>query len=343
MSVRKRGAGWQADFTYHGQRYRETFCTKEEAETWEATSKSNLMQGRPLDAKDERGRTVKTLDELLEATRLRHWRGSKSEATAVKNAEDCVEKLGGDRFIHNVAAADIDDMVAAFGRSGLKDSTINRKLSALSKMLHHAKTRGWISDLPAIELRREHEHRIRVITPEEEASFIELFEDDLARPAMADLLKVLIDTGMRLGEALRLEFVDTADGWIRVWGDEAKSGRSRSIPQTERVAEVIARRRRAANGEERVFHDLDVDAAQYAWGKAREMLKLDGADGPVLHSARHTFCTRLAQKGVSPWVIQKLAGHASLRMTQRYTHMADADLVSAIQMPVPAAQLRIAQ
>jgi site-specific recombinase XerD len=38
------------------------------------------------------------------------------------------------------------------------------------------------------------------------------------------------------------------------------------------------------------------------------------------HATRHTFCTRLAARGVAPWTIQELAGHADLSTTQRYMH-----------------------
>ena len=38
------------------------------------------------------------------------------------------------------------------------------------------------------------------------------------------------------------------------------------------------------------------------------------------HDLRHTFATRLAQKGVDLYKISKLLGHKDIRMTQRYAH-----------------------
>jgi integrase len=38
------------------------------------------------------------------------------------------------------------------------------------------------------------------------------------------------------------------------------------------------------------------------------------------HDLRHTFASRLAQSGVDPYTIQKLMGHSSFTMTQRYAH-----------------------
>ena len=38
------------------------------------------------------------------------------------------------------------------------------------------------------------------------------------------------------------------------------------------------------------------------------------------HDLRHSFCTKLAQRGVDIYKIAKLAGHEDIRMTQRYSH-----------------------
>ena len=45
---------------------------------------------------------------------------------------------------------------------------------------------------------------------------------------------------------------------------------------------------------------------------------------------RHTFCSRLAMKGVNLKVIQVLAGHKTIVMTARYAHLDDRALRSAV-------------
>ena len=40
----------------------------------------------------------------------------------------------------------------------------------------------------------------------------------------------------------------------------------------------------------------------------------------VLHSTRHTFSTRLGKAGADAFTIQKLAGHSSITISQRYVH-----------------------
>lgn len=44
------------------------------------------------------------------------------------------------------------------------------------------------------------------------------------------------------------------------------------------------------------------------------------------HALRHTFASRMLQAGVSLAKVSKLLGHASIAMTARYAHLADAAL-----------------
>jgi site-specific recombinase XerD len=40
----------------------------------------------------------------------------------------------------------------------------------------------------------------------------------------------------------------------------------------------------------------------------------------VLHSCRHTLCTRLGEQGLDAFSIRDLAGHSSIVISQRYVH-----------------------
>jgi integrase len=48
------------------------------------------------------------------------------------------------------------------------------------------------------------------------------------------------------------------------------------------------------------------------------------------HDLRHTFCSRLAQAGVSLKVIQEAAGHKTIAMSARYAHMDHTTLHNAM-------------
>jgi site-specific recombinase XerD len=45
-------------------------------------------------------------------------------------------------------------------------------------------------------------------------------------------------------------------------------------------------------------------------------------DGYSFHSLRHTFASHLVQKGVSLYIVSKLLGHADVKTTEIYAHLA---------------------
>ena len=58
-------------------------------------------------------------------------------------------------------------------------------------------------------------------------------------------------------------------------------------------------------------------------------------DGYTWHCNRHTFASRLVMAGVDLRTIQTLGGWRTLAMVQRYSHLAPAHLVEAVERLVP--------
>jgi site-specific recombinase XerD len=68
--------------------------------------------------------------------------------------------------------------------------------------------------------------------------------------------------------------------------------------------------------------------------KAVDELKLnEGIDDPrlqiVFHSCRHSYASWLIEEGQDLYTVQKLLGHKTNVMTQRYAHMAENKLKDA--------------
>lgn len=331
MPVVARGNGFQATVHYQGKRYRKSFRSKAEANAWEMQTKAALMRGEIVDESVKGvNRGPATLQELLEITYRRYWKGAPSEKSATLNAKKCVEALGPKLPPAAVDETKLDDMIFSFEAEGISDSTINRRLSALSKMLTHAFERGHIPRKPKIERKKEPQHRIRYITEDEEAELLAFYEY-INQPDMVDLVKVGIDTGMRIGEILNAHPRDISKGevWtISLW--KTKSRKSRGIPLTERSREVLERRMKE-NPNERFFEDWTYPRVRHYWDHARSHMGLMRDPQFVPHTMRHTFCSRLVQRGIDIVTVSKLAGHSSVTMTMRYAHLSPNNLVHAIQ------------
>lgn len=150
------------------------------------------------------------------------------------------------------------------------------------------------------------------------------------QPVVLEAITVLIDTGMRVGELLNLQIkdIDLRENIISIW--QNKGDLPRSVPMTQRVREIIAGRCSASRG--LVFYNLTRETLRYYWDRARSAMGLDDDDQFVPHALRHTCATRLVQSGVSLYVVQKILGHSSIQVTEKYAHLSQRELKEAIRV-----------
>ncbi len=98
------------------------------------------------------------------------------------------------------------------------------------------------------------------------------------------------------------------------------------------LANYLANRPEARNGWFFVGTKGGNLSRTYVYGVVRRYLNLAGINkgkhGP--HLLRHTFCTRLHQKGVTPFIIKDLAGHKSLDTTMRYIKIENKEQAEAL-------------
>jgi hypothetical protein len=321
----KKDNRYQADFRFNHKRYRRTFDTLSEAAAWEENTLKRLKEG--VSPEVVKGTGTDTMQSLLDSVEKHRWRGSKGEVSAMKNAQDCVDLLGAATQPRSVKTSDVDRLVETWITNGLAGGTINRKLAALSYMLRWAHRRGIIEQLPAIERRKEAEVKLRWYSETEEATLAGWFESH-GYHEYVDILTFLIDTGARLGELERVTFGDISDTYMTF--AETKSGKPRSVPMTDRVLELVARRRglSIAPADQPLLLPASRKTLQAVWARA---LKACGIQGANIHTCRHTCASRLVQAGVSLQITKEWLGHSSFTTTLRYAHLAPATLLSGLR------------
>ncbi|MCY0147645.1 tyrosine-type recombinase/integrase [Hoeflea sp. G2-23] len=225
--------------------------------------------------------------------------------------------------LQNIATYDdilIDKLVDRFRSRGNRNSTINRKLSALYRLLRKANRSGQIPRLPTYVRLRERNSRVRFLTAAEEAWMFHTIAQH--NPHHELLCRFLVDTGARVGEALALKWNDiqgnTATFWI------TKSGKSRSVPLTIRAAQALSSARRF--GGIGPFSTISYPNFKYNWNRARKLNNFDNDPHMVPHILRHTCASRLVQAGIDLRRVQSFLGHQTIQMTLRYAHLATDDL-----------------
>jgi integrase len=260
--------------------------------------------------------TPTTLSELLTIAGKALWRGKAYELTAYRNVRAFIAEVG-DLPLGEVRTTTVDDFVLAV-RGTISDATINRKLTNVHTILKYAHDREWITKLPKFTWSPETTGRVRWLTAEEEAA---MFGHLLVwgEAEVARFLTVLIDTGMRRSELLKLEAKDIQGPWVRLWVNKTKQ--ARSVPLSERAQQAL---------DAGPFSLTEADLRR-VWAKLRVAMGLENDTDFVLHALRHTAATRTLQKTGNLAVVQKLLGHRKIETTLRYAHIADEDLLAAVR------------
>lgn len=301
---------WYCDFrTPEGKRIRKSLHTtdRKEAKKREAEVKLEVSnKARPI-----------TLSEAFQhALRVRdEWRSAK-QLDSIKLIYKSVEAhFGANRLLSQIDDEDILKFGEKLSRKGNRPSTINKRLSMLSVLFSEAiRWKKYAGEKPRMVRYKVRNARRRTITPEEEAAAIALcIQGSPYESAMADLIVVLADTGLRLSEALGIqpEHINVEAEAVMVV--DTKSGDDRVVPLTGRALKILQRRNVAP-----VFQPLNPYVVSHIWRRIRKKMGLEHDREFVLHSFRHTFGSTLANAGTDSFRLQKVMGHKSIQSTQRY-------------------------
>jgi integrase/recombinase XerD len=216
---------------------------------------------------------------------------------------------------------------------GLQASSIFRKMEALKAFYRFQASEERVADDPTRKFRAPKlpKKLPDYLTQAEMEALLSVSDGGRYHLARAKTMaELLYATGVRASEliALKPEYVNLADRWIRVFG---KGSKERMVPIHERAQKALERflRLRAA-----AFAGKTTDPEVFLGrgGKALSRVQL-WRDLKALgrraalsrelhpHLLRHTFATHLLQGGADPRAVQEMLGHASLTTTQIYTHL----------------------
>lgn len=327
--IRRRGDAYLVDVSYQGRRVTATCHTLQEAKVRQTEIKAALKRGKSK--RRNKPRTTHrywTLQKSMETATEVAWNDSKSAHKVAVNVRQIIAHFGAQTRLDQIDTLALDKFILACKRQGNSDGTINRKLSCLRKAMKVAQDRGGCPVIPKMPKRKEKHGRIRYLEAQEEALVVSTLRQ-WGRDHHADAVIVLIDTGLRLGEFLRLakRDVDMERGLLSVWVNKADF--PRSVPMTTRVKAIVQQRMKLAElATDRLF-PIEYEQFHRSWNRVRLHLGMDEDEQFVIHTLRHTCASRLVQRGVPLKVVQEWLGHKSITTTMRYAHLSPKDLIAA--------------
>ena len=167
---------------------------------------------------------------------------------------------------------------------------------------------------------------------------------DLSKLTYSDHLKPMfllsINTGIRRGELFQLRWdnVDFANRLLTVVGATAKTQKTRHIPLNEEAYSVLIEWNKQTSKSVLVFtgkDDAPFNNVNKSWTNLLKLAQLAYPSDHALHfrwhDIRHTFASKLVMKGVDLYVVKKLMGHFSIKMTERYAHLSSGHMKKAVE------------
>ncbi len=215
-------------------------------------------------------------------------------------------------------------------------ASVNRELEVMRSMMRFSVRSGWIIKSPfetgdTLISKADEVQRERVLTRQEEARLLAACVG--RRAHLQPLLIAALDTAMRRGEMIQLEWsdVDFSNRTILVRAMTTKTARSRTVPISSRLLEALKKLyEETGNDRDSVFGISDNVKNAFA-SACREA----GIDNFRLHDCRHSAITRMIQAGMTPMQVMKISGHTQMSTFARYVN-ADDDAVKRAAAAIDA-------
>lgn len=360
--------------------------SKRRTETFEREKDAKLALARHQAEAEEAKRGLRRLarvehsfDELCDhylRTRTPQKRRPDNDESYVRSA---LKPAFGSMRIRDIGPAEIERFKTVSRSPNRAESTVNHHLTLLVSILRYAVDLGWLDAAPKVK-----KYRVAVFdsdfrylrTADEIRRFLgaarDLDEENAAphsRPQRGrcfELYSTAIHTGLRLGElvALRWDAIDFDRRLITVLRSHkgsTKAGDVRYVPLLDPLVPILRTWRLKSSSAlvfpneagkmrdraDRVFREIvRCVLARAGFTKIERNGKL--VHYITFHCLRHTFASFWMQTGGDLFKLQKILGHKTPAMTQRYAHLTpdvfagDLSRFSALVSPKPADVIPIA-
>ena len=230
----------------------------------------------------------------------------------------------GRKLISDVTTRDVLAVQTSVRRAGAP-ATANRYLTLMSRLFNVAVQLGLLEKNPASRIKKlpENNARTRFLSPSDISRMLEALASWPNR-SFAGLIRFLLCSGVRLGEAMNLTWDRVNIEEATVFLDKTKSGKSRTVLLNSLAVEVLGEMEALRKGAHRFVFPGHCKNAPFvnprrAFNELCAKLKIEDFH---IHDLRHSYCSLAANADVDLYGIQRLVGHSSSQMTQRYAHLA---------------------
>jgi integrase len=202
--------------------------------------------------------------------------------------------------------------------------TLNGARECIGAIFRHAIEEKYLDENPLRKLKKfkiEDKGNVKFYTDEQ---LLLIFEN--IDPFWRNHIKFFYLTGLRKAELINLiwENVDLKQSQISIVsgnGWKTKTGKSRIVPLNAKAVHIIKK----FQNKNKIYvftteedNKIHLDKPYHELKNTLEKLGLTGD----IHKLRHTFAAKLVMSGKNIYDVSKLLGHADIKTTEIYAHLA---------------------
>ena len=337
MSAIKRKNKWWVDFSYQGQRHRlvSPENSRSGAKSYESVLRNRLANGQELTPPEKK--KFMTLKEFANKW-LEAYVKVNNKPSEIKNKttylRSCLLPAFGNKRLDEITSLDIEEFKAKQLKR-LMPKTINNQLGTLAKCLKTAIEWGELEKMPIIRPLRSDPAEFDYLNEEEAKRLL-----DASDGFYYTAILIALHTGVRLGELMALKWVNVdfrnrqiiiKDNFSAGVLGSTKSNKIRYMPMTSDLYDHLIS---LEPKEDFVLKGPDGKRFRPECSRTTIHQICDKAKLRHVgwHRLRHTFASRLAEKGITMATIKELMGHSDIRTTMRYAHLGQHTLKDAIKV-----------
>ncbi len=339
-SIYKRGSVWWIDYSFRGERHRESSGSTKKKDARALLRKRMEEMGKGGPRVHEEEVMFSDLARMIEDDYVTKGRASLANLrTALKHLK---EFFGGWRAV-DIRPDHLRRYVRQKQEEGYSNGYIRRHMATLKRAFNLAVESERLSKVPPFPSVEVDNVRKRFLTMDDVDAICRHLNEHLA-----PVVRFAALTGWRKGEiiayrdnpGLRWRQVDFEAGTVHLDPGTTKNKEGRTFPFSALppLEELLRRQRERTDAVERergeivshLFHrdGEPIRAMRKAWNKAAEKA---GHEGAWFHDLRRTAVRNLERAGVSRSVAMKLTGHKTESVYRRYAIADEAALQEGVE------------
>ena len=310
---RRRSPYWWITYSgKHGNMVRESTGVKEKSLAREILDKRRTEVAEGTFMKKEKQPKV-TMEELCE----QYW-NAKGCTLKFKGLDSMIKqwkKFFGKKKVSALKQEDIELYMKPLKEKS--PYTHNNHLNMLRVLFNWGIAAGKVKENPAAKVvKMKTVHRTRYLTVEEVQKLLKACNDQIR-----SIVEFAVNTGLRKGEIFDLKWTDVNMEQCVIWIHTSEKGAPRHVPMNDRVREILDNlpRKSLYVFSSRIKRCSKITDIKKAFRTAVEKAKIEDFR---FHDLRHTFASHLVMAGVPLKAVSELLGHSTLKMTEKYAHLA---------------------